>query len=78
MSNLEKYNKLFQDCFSVKEEELAGLVYQGVDTWDSVGHMSFISQLEEVFDIEMETDDIIDFESYEVGREILKKYHIDL
>ena len=33
--------------------------------------MSFIAALEEAFDIMMDTDDIIDFSSFEKGMEIL-------
>ena len=39
--------------------------------------MTMISNLEEVFDIVMEMDDIIDFSSFEAGKEILKKYKIN-
>lgn len=40
-----------------------------------MGHMSLISELEEVFDINMDADDIIDFESFEAGKEILEKHY---
>ena len=40
--------------------------------------MSLMSALEDAFDISLETDDIVDFSSYEKGKEILKKYNIDL
>ena len=73
MNNLEKYNKVFMDTFEIKEEQLAGLKYQAIDAWDSVGHMSLIAALEEAFDIMMDTDDIIDFSSYEKGKELLSK-----
>ena len=53
------------------------LKYESIPEWDSVGHMTMISNLEEVFDIVMEMDDIIDFSSFEIGKEILKKYKID-
>jgi acyl carrier protein len=76
MSNIEKYNKIFCDTFSVKEDRLPKLKYQSVDLWDSVGHMGLIANLEECFDIMMETDDIIDFSSYEKGMTILKKYDV--
>ena len=48
------------------------LKYESIPEWDSVGHMTMISNLEEVFDIVMEMDDIIDFSSFEIGKEILK------
>ena len=77
MNNLEKYKKVFIDTLQISEEELNGLVYQGTELWDSVGHMTLVSELEDVFDIMMETDDIIDFSSYEKGLNILSnKYDV--
>ena len=73
MTNLEKYSKAFCDTLNVKEEQLAGLKYQSVELWDSVGHMTLVAALEEAFDIMMDADDIIDFSSYEKGKEILQK-----
>jgi len=78
MTNLEKYEKAFVDTFAVNNNELAGLKYQDVPGWQSVGHMELIAVLEETFDIMMDTDDIIDFSSFEKGKEILKKYNVEL
>ena len=79
MTNLEKYNKVFCESFEINEDKLVGLQYQQIELWDSVGHMTLVANLEEGFDIMMETDDIIDFSSYEKGQEILrKKYGIEL
>lgn len=71
MTNLEKYNNAFMDAFQIEEDKLAGLQYQQIDLWDSVGHMTLVANLEDAFDIMMETDDIIDLSSYEKGRAIL-------
>lgn len=71
MNNTEKYNQAFVDTFGVAEDQLAGLKYQDITAWDSVGHMGLIAALEDAFDIMMDTDDIIDFSSYEKGKEIL-------
>lgn len=77
MSNIEKYNLLFCTNLEINESQLVGLRYQGTDLWDSVGHMTLVAAIEDTFDIMMETDDIIDFSSYEKGIEILKeKYGI--
>ena len=73
MNNLEKYNQAFMNVFEIGEEQLAGLKYQDIEAWDSVGHMQLIAELEDAFDIMMDTDDIIDFSSYEKGKEILSK-----
>ena len=77
MSNVESYNSAFKDAFDVSDDMLgADLVYQSIENWDSVGHMQLIAALEDTFDIMMEMDDIIDFSSYEVGKEILAKYDV--
>lgn len=78
MTNIEKYNKAFCDSFEITENKLIGLQYQQIELWDSVGHMTLVANLEEAFDIMMETDDIIDLSSYEKGKEILtKNYNIE-
>ena len=76
MSNKEKYSKVFIECFGLEDDQVENLSYQDVPAWDSVGHMELISELEDTFDIQFETDDIVDFNSYEKGIELLKKYDI--
>jgi len=77
MTNREKYNQTFIDCFSVTEDVLnEEFVYQCIPEWDSVGHMGMIASLEDAFDIMMDIDDIVDFSSYTVGIEKLKNYDI--
>ena len=76
MDNRAKYNKAFIESLDVEESQLKGLSYQDVPAWDSVGHMGLISELEDTFDIQLETDDIVDFNSYEKGIELLKKYNV--
>lgn len=78
MTNLEKYNNAFIEAFGVTEEELPNLEYQHIEAWDSVGHMQLIAALEDAFDIMFDTDDIIDFSSYEKGKEYMKKYEVEL
>ena len=77
MNNLEKYDAAFIETLEITKEQLEGLEYQQIPSWDSVGHMELIATLEEAFDIMMDTDDILDFDSFEKGIEILKKYEID-
>lgn len=77
MSNREKYDDVLCETFQVSKEQLAGMTYQSVELWDSVGHMTMVAALEDAFDIMMETDDIIDFSSYEKGMDILKKYGVE-
>lgn len=79
MTNKEKYDAIFIECFAVEAAQLSeDLTYQSVSTWDSVGHMAMIAQLEDGFGIMLEMDDIIDFSSYTAGIQILAKYGVDM
>jgi acyl carrier protein len=50
--------------------------YNEIPEWDSIGHMTLMSSLEEKFSISMDTDDIVDFSSFKKGIEILEKYGV--
>lgn len=77
MTNLEKYKNAFKNALGLNDDAvLAELKYQQIQEWDSVGHMELISEIEDAFDIMMETEDIVDFDSFEKGIELLKKYNV--
>lgn len=78
MSQMDKYINAFVEALSVEKDQVIGLAYQVISEWDSVGHMSLISALEEAFDIMLDTEDIIDLSSFQKGIEILAKYGIEI
>lgn len=79
MSNKERYKQVFVNCFSVQSDALdENFVYNCIAAWDSVGHMGLIAALEEEFNIMMDTEDIIEFGSFTVGIDKLKKYGVDV
>ena len=53
------------------------LEYNQIPEWESIGHMALISSLEDTFNITIDTDDIIDFSSFNKCKEIIKKYGVD-
>ena len=77
MKNLQIYNEAFLKIFNIENQQLENLNYQSIETWDSVGHMALIAELEKNFDIEMDIDDIIEFSDYLKGKDILKKYDVN-
>jgi len=77
MSNVDKYRNVFLKSLSIDDSKLSDkLKYNDIPEWDSIGHMTLISGLEDEFKISIETDDIVDFSSFEKGKEILKKYNV--
>lgn len=77
MTNLEKYDRLFLAAFKVDPEILPTLKYRGIPQWDSLGHMDLMGDMEETFGISLSTVDVLDFSSYEKGKEILAKYGVE-
>ena len=78
MSNLEKYNDVFCRILNVNVAALnEDFTFKTVPQWDSVAHLSLISELEEVFDVFFESEDILHYGSYENGKKILEKYNIE-
>ena len=78
MSNKEKYQDIFIKSLSIDKSKFnTDIKYNEIPEWDSIGHMTLISDLEDKFKITFETDDVVDFSSYKKGKKILKKYKID-
>lgn len=78
MTNLEKYDKLFMTNFKLTKDQLPGLKYRSIKLWDSMGHMTLMEDMEDTFDISIDTLDVLAFSSYEKGMDILRKYGVDI
>ena len=58
--------------FSIEESALEGnLEYQQIEEWDSIGHMGLVAEIESIFDINLDFNDIVDLSSYNKGMELL-------
>lgn len=79
MTNLEKYNQVFMRVLGVNEAALnEAFTFKAVPQWDSVAHLSLISELEETFDVMFESEDILHYGSYENGKKILGRYGVSI
>jgi|TARA_B110000971_G_C20033726_1_gene512977 acyl carrier protein len=77
MENSQKYKSIFLQSLGIGEDVFnEEIKYNEIPEWDSIGHMTLMSGLEEEFNITIETDDIVDFSSFKKGKEILEKYKI--
>ena len=77
MSNKDKYQDIFIKSLSIDKNKFnTDIKYNEIPEWDSIGHMTLMSGLEEGFGITMETDDIVDISTNKKGFEILSKYGI--
>lgn len=79
MSNLDKYNTVFTDTFSVDVDKLDDdFNSTSVDKWDSILQLSLVTAIEDAFDVMFEPEDIMDFKSYTLGKEIMNKYGVEI
>ena len=78
MSNKQKFKDIFIKSLAMDAKKFnENVKYNEITEWDSIGHMTLMSGLEEGFSITLETDDIVDFSSFKKGIEILKKYSVN-
>ena len=74
MENKNKLYQSFANALNISLEQISdSLIYQSIAEWDSITHMILISQLEEDFDVSIDTDDVIDMSSVVKAQEILNK-----
>ena len=65
MENLKKYKKVFMNSLNIDEKKFdQKLKYNEIPEWDSIGHMTLITNLETAFKISIENDDVLDFSSF--------------
>ena len=78
MKNKNKYIEIFVKSLSIDKKKFKeSIKYNDIPEWDSIGHMTLMSDLEDEFKISIDTDDVIDFSSFKKGILILKKYKIN-
>ena len=77
MCNIEKLKEAFVEGLEIPVEEVEAATMESVDKWDSIGQMSLVAIIEDVFGIEFEPDEVMRFTSFEEGKEILKNHAIE-
>ena len=78
MHTIKEYSEIFKAALDIDDKKFKeNLKYNEIEEWDSIGHMRLVADLEEKFKISFETDDIVDFSSFNKGKDILKKYQIE-
>jgi hypothetical protein len=75
----QKYNNAFMEVFGVNEDVLNdSFSKDNVKEWDSVHQLNIVALLEEAFDVMFEPEDIMGLSSYQTGKEILRKYGVNI
>lgn len=78
MSNIEKLKEAFVEGLEIPVEEVETATMESVDKWDSIGQMSLVAIIEDAFGIEFEPDEVMQFTSFEAGKNILKNHNVEI
>lgn len=77
MNNEQKLRELFAEALQINIEQVTeDLTYNSIPEWDSIAHMTLISEIDNAFDTMLDTDDVLDLSSFAKAKEILLKYDV--
>lgn len=75
--NTEKLKQVFVDSLSIDASLVVDdFAFNSIPEWDSIAHMALVTEIDDVFDIMLDTDDVLDMSSFAKAKEILEKYEI--
>ncbi|MFC7372403.1 acyl carrier protein [Fictibacillus iocasae] len=78
MRNIDKYRNAFINALDLEEDEaVENLVLGESAEWDSIGHMGLISEVEDAFDVSLDSEWMTEFNSYKAGIELLERLGVD-
>jgi acyl carrier protein len=63
-----KLREVFVEALDLDADvDVENLKYRDLEAWDSVGHMALVAAIEDEFDVEFDTDQVIDMSSFKVA-----------
>jgi acyl carrier protein len=67
-----KLREVFVEALDLDADvEVENLKYREIEAWDSVGHMALVAAIEDEFDVQFDTDQVIDMSSFKVATEMV-------
>lgn len=77
MDNLESLTKTFITGLELDSStDPSSLEYRAIPEWDSIGHMALIAEIEDCFQVQLETSEVIELSSFNKAREILSRHGV--
>ena len=76
-TNLEKLQTAFFKCLNLSSiDQIPALKLKESPNWDSVGHITLISEIEDAFDLDLEADDMFEIDTFDSAIKVLEsKYN---
>ncbi|MEO3776407.1 acyl carrier protein [Micromonospora sp. B11E3] len=78
MTLTDRLRTVFVDALELPEgTDVESLTYRGIEQWDSLGHMTLVAAIEDEFDVQLETEQVIDMSSFKVALDMLRGLGVD-
>jgi acyl carrier protein len=64
---------VFVEALQLEDDvDVENLKYRDIEAWDSVGHMALVAAIEDEFDVQFDTDQVIDMSSFKVAVDMVE------
>lgn len=74
----DRLRDVFVEALALPEGvDVENLKYRDIDEWDSVGHMALVAAIEDEFDVQFDTDQVIDMSSFKVAVDMLRGFGVE-
>lgn len=75
MNSKERYDRIVNEIFELNGMPINESMTRGnTEKWNSLLHLTFVTAIEDEFEIMLDTQDILNLTSYGAGLEIIDKY----
>ena len=79
MTNLDRLRVAFRIALGLPEDaNVDRLEYRTIEQWDSLAHLSLVAEIEDAFDVMIDTDEVIDMSSFDKAIDILRAHDVDV
>jgi acyl carrier protein len=75
MTDVDTLIQAFVTALELPEDvDVRALAYGDHPNWDSIGHMALIAEIEERFDVMLDTDDVLAIGSFDEALELVRRH----
>lgn len=72
-----KLEQAFVDALDLPADtDVSRLAYGHHDHWDSIGHMALVAEIEDVYDVMLDTDDVIGLSDHAAAVALLERHGV--
>jgi acyl carrier protein len=78
MALQDRLRRVFVDTLELGDGvDVDNLNYRDIPEWDSLGHMTLVAAIEDEFDVQLDTEQVIGLSSFKIAVETLRGLGVD-